>query len=160
MEGINNGTKTTVSAVKDIPTHLNHKPVMGCNYCDIISKLPEGKSDYDDPRYISIGRAQYNQEEASVKIMRHTGSQWSPQSEEVPIQRLPYMMVMLLAAIYRIQNPQENCPCSDCIKEEVVSPKDMDFLRSEIETWGNYLKDGIEGIKDLLLRIDTSKIGK
>ena len=35
------------------------------------------------------------------------GNRWSRQSEEVPIQRLPYMMVMLLAAIYRVQDSED-----------------------------------------------------
>ena len=166
MAHISNRTGTTASSVKDIPIHLNHKPVMGCNYGGITNRISEkssdvsDKSDTEDARYISIGHAQYNQEEASVKMMRHTGKQWSPQSEEVPIQRLPYMMIILLAAICKTQNPNEDCPCSDYIQEQIVSPQDMDFLRREIKAWGNYLKDGIEGIKELLSRIDTSKIGK
>ena len=164
MDKSKKNTDAAASSVKDMPKHLKHKPVMGCNYSNIIKKIANrmvhGKSDYDDARYISIGHAQYNHDEASVKMMRHTGSQWSPQSEEVPIQRLPYMMVLLLTAIYKIQNTNEDGSCSDCIKEDVVSPQDLEFLHEEIKKWGNYLKDGIEGIKDLLSRIDTSKIGK
>jgi len=156
------GEKKTVTAhsTKNIPTHLTHKPVIGCNYDGVVKRVPGKCCDYSDARYISIGHAQYNREEASVKVMRHTGKKWSRQSEEVPIQRLPYMMIMLLAAIYKIQNPNEEGSCSKYINEEIVAPDDMEHLRSEVKNWANYLKDGIEGIKDLLSRIDVSKIGK
>ena len=70
------------------------------------------------------------------------------------------MMIMLLAAIYKIQNPNEEGSCSKYINEEIVAPDDMEHLRSEVKNWANYLKDGIEGIKDLLSCIDVSKIGK
>ena len=147
-------------STKNIPTHLTHKPVIGCNYDGVVNRVPGKYRDYTDARYISIGHAQYNREEASVKVMRHTGKKWSRQSEEVPIQRLPYMMIMLLAAIYKIQNPNENGPCSKYINDEIVAPDGMRIIRSEVKNWANYLKDGIEGIKDLLSRIDVSKIGK
>ena len=144
-------------SVKNIPVHLTHKPVMACNYEDIVDRIP---GDCSDAKYISIGHAQYNKEEASVKVMRYTGKMWSRQSEEVPIQRLPYMMIMLLAAIYKIQNPNEAGSGSKYINDEIVASDDMEHLRSEVKNWADYLKDGIEGIKDLLTRIDVSKIGK
>ena len=147
-------------STKDIPTHLTHKPVIGCNYDDVVNRVPGKYRDYSDARYISIGHAQYNSNEVSVKVMRHTGKRWSRQSEEVPIQRLPYMMIMLLCAIYKIQNPKEEGSCSKYINEEIVAPDDMEHLRSEFKNWSNYLKNGIDGIKDLLSRIDVSKIGK
>lgn len=158
--GADEETTMATHSAKNIPTHLTHKPVIGCNYVGVVNRVPGKYRDYSDARYISIGHAQYNREEASVKVMRHTGKKWSRQSEEVPIQRLPYMMIMLLAAIYKIQNPNEEGSCSKFINEEIVSLDDMDHLRSEVKNWANYLKDGIEGIKDMLSRIDVSKIGK
>ena len=147
-----------IDSVKEIPTHLKHKPIMACNYSDINSE--HGGSDGGDAKYISVGHAQYDNDSVSVKVMRHTGNQWSPQSEEVPIQRVPYMMALLLAAIYKAQNPDCKCPISHGLGDAMVEPEGVDFLRSAIEEWGDYLKEGIECVKDLLERIDTSKIGR
>lgn len=149
---------SVTNPVKGIPMHLKHKPIIACNYSDIKSR--HSKQDGKDARYISIGHAQYDPDAASVKVMRHTGNQWSPQSEEVPIQRVPYMMALLLAAIYKAQNPDCKCPISHGLGDAMVEPEGVDFLRSAIEEWGDYLRDGIECVKDLLERIDSSKIGR
>ena len=154
-------SKTTTS-IAGIPMHLKHIPVVACNYDNINTRVSQisGQCDGVDAKYISVGHAQYDSEAASVKVMRHIRSQWSPQSEEVPIQRVPYMMALLLASIYKIQNPDEEGPCSENIKEEIVPSEDIDFLRAQIFEWRDFLKDGIAAVEDLLKRIDVSKIGK
>lgn len=141
---------------KNIPLRLEHKPIIACNYDEINGK--NGALDYNDARYISLGRAQYDPDSITIKVMRHTGRKWSRQSEEVPAQRLPYMMLMLLSAIYRTQNPDMKDFHTDVLEEEVIAPQDIELLQSELAYWGKPIKHALKGMKDLLDRIDIDKL--
>jgi hypothetical protein len=41
-----------------------------------------------DARYLSVGISQWDQEDISLKIMRHTGERWTRQAEELPLHRV------------------------------------------------------------------------
>ena len=133
-----------------LPTRLHHKSVVACDYQEINKTL--GDFDSSDPRFISVGHAQYNPNEASVKIFRWSSTRWSRQSEEVPVQRLPYMMAMLLATIYRIQHPGEAVPGD--LGDIVVAPQDMESLKEQLQHYAISLKDGFSRVKKLLGDID------
>lgn len=77
-----------------LPQHLAHKPVYAIPYEDFDGIYAAST----DARYLSIGIAQYNDEEVSMKVLRHTGAQWSPQAEELPIHR-PIDMALFLAKV-------------------------------------------------------------
>ncbi|MXV38248.1 hypothetical protein GO491_06100 [Flavobacteriaceae bacterium Ap0902] len=62
-----------------IPKHLKHKPILGVDNCESIDGKYAGKS---DAKAISIGKAQWDNEEISAKVFRHTGKRWSRQNEE------------------------------------------------------------------------------
>lgn len=138
---------------KDIPTHLSHKPIIACNY-EMINL-----ADAYDAKYISVGRAQYANQDVSVKVFRHTGGRWSRQSEEIPIQRLGYMFETLLAAMLHCQN-QEGHDFQTELQEEIISPEDIDFLRDQLQS--PYLRSNIferlGRIKALIEQIDPEKI--
>ena len=140
--------------LEGLPTWLQHKPVVACDYQELNAAL--GNFDYHDPRFISVGHAQYDPNAVSVKMFRWADSgRWSRQSEEVPIQRLPYMMAMLLAAISKVQSSD----AEDCgMNEQVVAPQDMDLLRDQIHEFAMPLKDGLSRVKDLLNRIDINAL--
>ena len=141
--------------LEGLPTWLRHKPVVACNYQDINDGL--GQFDYDDSRFISVGHAQWNPDDVSVKMFRMGDSgRWSRQSEEVPVQRLPYMMAMLLAAIFRIQHPAESTPGN--LGDVVVAPQDMELLREQLHVWAEPLRDGLVQVKNLLNRISLEDI--
>lgn len=78
-----------------------------------------------------MGRAQYDTNEASVKIFRHSGQRWSRQSEEVPIQRLGYMLEMFIVAIFHCQNKDGELFQTE-LEEEILSSQDIEFLREQI----------------------------
>jgi hypothetical protein len=125
--------KNSLNVVKQgLPQHLQHTPVVAADYQKLIES--QKQRDYSDPKFLSIGHAQYNSKECSVKMFRKTvsGRRWSRQSEEVPIQRLPYMMAMLLSAIYHVQNPETSGSCSR-LNEDVVVPEDMSFIESQLQ---------------------------
>ena len=141
-------------ALKGLPTWLQHKPVVACDYQDLNDAL--GTFDSDDARFISVGHAQYNPDEASVKMFRWVSDRWSRQSEEIPVQRLPYMMAMLLAVLYRMQHPGESVPGD--LGDVVVAPQDMDSLREQLREWATPLKDGLSRMKEILNGIDLEKL--
>lgn len=64
----------------------------------------------------------------------------------MPILRLPYMMVMLLAAIYRVQNPEDKDFCSG-LGEEIVVPEDISIIEREFGRWNVSLVHGIKDIR-------------
>nr|MCR4880881.1 DUF6530 family protein [bacterium] len=82
------------------PTDCKHQPLVSVNDYDSI----DGQyANYTDAKALSIGFAQYNkpglpieQRELSLKVWRHTGDQWSPQSEELPFHRNLDLTILLL----------------------------------------------------------------
>lgn len=138
---------------KGIPTGLNHKPIIACS----LPEVAVGDDKSSDAKYISVGRAQYNNNSASVKVFRHTGKRWSRQSEEVPIHRISYMMQIFLAAIIRTQTETANSFQSDA-NEEIVSPESIEFLRVEFNKAKADIIKGLVSVQDLIKQIDLDKI--
>lgn len=80
-----------------IPLYLKHKPVYSVEYAqtDKLNKL------CGDAKFMSIGYAQWNEKEVSVKIFRQTDSgRWSRQSEELPLSRA-LDLAILIADTYK-----------------------------------------------------------
>lgn len=138
---------------QDIPTWLQHKPVIACSYSELTGNNEE------DAKFISIGRAQYNNKCASVKIFRYSedGGRWSRQSEEVPIHRLAYMMQIFLASIIHTQQKGKDSYQSSA-HEEIVSPVDMDFLQNEINANSEEIINGLAVVHDMLHSINLGNI--
>jgi hypothetical protein len=138
------------SDTKDIPTWLAHKPIVACRY---------GKwfgDDSEDAKYLSVGRAQYDQQCASVKVFRHSGERWSRQSEEIPIHRLGYLAQMFLSTVRLLQSDQ--LPKQTSLHEEIVCPEELDFLRLEFHRNRDEIIDSIKEIKLILDDIDLTKM--
>jgi hypothetical protein len=106
------------------PNNLSHKPIIAVNDYDKIDAKYVGKTDV---RALSIGQAQYDSDEISLKVWRHTGKKWSRQSEELPIHRSLDLNILLLSSL--MVDINSNYPGSK-LGEEIV------------------LKDRVEEIKD------------
>jgi hypothetical protein len=78
------------------PSHLSHKPIIAVNDYDKIDAIYAVDTDV---RALSIGQAQYDIDELSVKIWRHTAERWSRQSEEMPIHRALDLSILIVASI-------------------------------------------------------------
>ena len=65
---------TNYQVSQPLPQYLGHKPVFTTPY----ESFDGIYTNNTDAKCISVGLAQYDQNDVSVKIMRHTGSQWSP----------------------------------------------------------------------------------
>jgi hypothetical protein len=135
---------------KKIPTWLSHKPIYACKYGVALGK------DDEDAQFLSVGRAQYDQGCAAVKVFRHSGNRWSRQSEEIPISRLGYMMQIFLSAIRVLQ--AEGPPKQTSLCEEIISPEEMTFLRSQFHENQDEIIHSLKEIKELLNDIDLNKI--
>lgn len=77
-----------------LPLHLDHKPVYAMPYEPFDGVHATGT----DIRYISVGLAQYDPYQVSIKTMRYTGQKWTRQAEELPIHR-PVDMALFLAKV-------------------------------------------------------------
>ena len=126
---------------------------MACDYQDVNKTVL--RKDYDDAKFISVGRAQYDSGDLTVKMLRWSGSRWSRQSEEVPIQRLPFMMAMMLNAIYRVQHKKQNRFKSD-LNECLVRPEDLDFMGECFDDYKELILKGLREVRDLVNRIDLN----
>jgi hypothetical protein len=96
-----------------VPMGLSHKPILACDYSAYTNAN-------DDAKYLSIGHAQYDYDAASIKIFRHTGGQWSRQSEELPIHRVGDLALLLLTAMKKAYQPNPD----QSILNEVVLKED------------------------------------
>lgn len=68
----------------EFPDHIAHKPVYLVPYHD----HDPGREGNTDAQYLSVGWSQWDNNELSAKVVRHTGERWSRQSEELPLARL------------------------------------------------------------------------
>ena len=79
-----------------LPQHLDHKPVFALPY-EALDGPYAGKTDV---QFISLGIAQYDPDEASIKTMRYTGTKWTRQAEELPLHRPIDMTLFLAKAVF------------------------------------------------------------
>ena len=121
---------------KDIPLHLTHKPIVSVDYSE--------KDAYaGDAKFLSIGRATWNHEDLSAKILRKAknGERWSRQSEEIPLWRVLDLAKLLIATITGKQSSLE---------ENIVNNEDKEFLKSYINDNMELYAPRIKEISDLI----------
>lgn len=81
-----------------IPNHLKHRPIIKREkYSDIDGQYDKDKT---DAQGLSLGLAQWGNNDLSVKVWRHTGNRWSRQSEELPLHRVIDLTSLICGAIY------------------------------------------------------------
>jgi hypothetical protein len=128
------------------PKHLMHKPIISVNNYD---KIDAQYRNNTDVRALSIGKAQYDKNEISLKVWRHTGRKWSRQSEELPLHRNIDLNILLLGALLTDINSGYS---KTSLREEIDNNKSVkeiadyydshqDFLRPRLEELRNRLND-------------------
>ena len=85
----------------DLPRHLEHKPIYATPY----QRFDGIYGSNSDAKYLSVGLAQWDNNDLSVKVMRHTGNRWTRQAEEFPLHRV-FDAANFLAQV--LLNVQEN----------------------------------------------------
>jgi len=81
------------------PKNLSHKPIISVNDYDKIDGIYANDT---DARALSIGNAQYDSEQLSLKVWRkYKNEKWSRQSEELPIHRAFDLSILALASFIK-----------------------------------------------------------
>lgn len=83
---------------------LKHQPVFLMPYAGFDGPYA-GKTDC---LFLSLGWAQYDPRSASLKTLRHSGSKWSRQSEEIPVHRAVDAVILLAHAMRSMLGPHLN----------------------------------------------------
>ena len=107
----------------DIPTHLNHKPIVKLeNY----SKIDGAYRNDTDVQGLSLGVSQWSDEDLSVKAWRHSGKKWSRMSEELPLHRVLDLASLVCSAL---SYAQSDILLSDD-KFSITTSNDADLLNN------------------------------
>lgn len=78
------------------PTHLKHHPILEVADYD---KIDAQYAEKTDAIALSIGNAQYDNSDISLKIWRYANNRFSRQSEEMPVHRGVDIVLLLVGAL-------------------------------------------------------------
>ena len=126
------------------PTHLKHKPIISVNDYEKIDSIYANNSDV---RALSIGEAQYDNKQISLKVWRHTGKKWSRQNEEIPIHRNIDLSILLLGSL--LTDITSKYP-STSLREEIIDENKVIEIQNYYKKNENYLKPRLEELKSVL----------
>ena len=124
---------------KDIvPQNNSHKPIIYAKYADIDKKAGAG-----DARFLSIGRATWNEEDCSAKVWRYSdeNDKWQRGSEELPLWRVLDLAKLVVAKI---------CGVDSGMEEEPVENQDTLFLKDYIKDNMSLYIPRIHKLKEIL----------
>ena len=107
-----------------VPTHLQHMPIIGVPFYSKKDGKYAKRAKISDAKALSIGKAQYEDDEYSAKVFRYD-SRWSPQSEELPFHRVLDLAILLVTTIAKESNIDYN---SIDLKEEIVNNENLKGL--------------------------------
>ena len=127
-----------------IPTHLKHKPIIGVNDYEKIDSIYANNSDV---RALSIGEAQYDNKQISLKVWRHTGKKWSRQNEEIPIHRNIDLTILLIGSL--LTDISSKYPTTS-LREEILNENKVIDIQNYYKKNENYLKPRLEELKSVL----------
>ncbi|MDB5133782.1 MAG: hypothetical protein JWP37_385 [Mucilaginibacter sp.] len=128
----------------NVPEHLQHKPIIAVNDYDKKDGIYAPNS---DAKALSIGQAQYDEDQISVKVFRHTGNKWSRQSEELPIHRALDLTILIISGIF--SDPTSYSTRSS-LKEQIIAPDRLPEISDYYKSNKKQLQPRLEEIKMLL----------
>lgn len=131
----------------DSPKHLAHKPIISVNNYDEIDAL---YAENTDVKALSIGKAQYNNDQISLKVWRHTDEKWSRQSEELPIHRNLDLSILFLAALST--NAASHYPKSN-LREVVDNESEVQIIKEYYEKNRKFIEPRLKELKRLLIEV-------
>lgn len=145
----------------ELPQHLGHKPVYAMPY-QFFDGLSKG---HTDSRYLSVGLAQWNQDDVSIKIMRHTGNRWTRQAEELPLNRAIDMTSFLAHVLANSEDDviQMKPGTFDNQTEQLTLGRDENRSAIEVAQFDrfmdrseDFLKKKLNTLTDLLIELRSS----
>lgn len=134
------------------PTHLKHKPIIAVNDYDKIDAIYANDTDVCA---LSIGQAQYDTDEISVKIWRHTGERWSRQSEEMPIHRALDLSILTIAAFL---TDTESKYSLSSLREEIITEHRVTEIKDYYKRNKSMIRPRLEELHKILnMFLDNEK---
>ncbi len=130
-----------------VPIHLQHKPIIAVNDYDTMDGQYASNS---DAKALSIGQAQYDKDEISAKVFRHTGQNWSRQSEELPIHRVLDLAIFIVASMQSIPSGQKSV---SSLNETVITPARHQELLDYYKANKKILQPRLDELKKLLATV-------
>lgn len=137
-----------------LPHNLEHKPVYAMPY----SQFDGMYANDTDCQYLSIGMAQWDNTNVSLKTMRHTEDKWSRQSEELPLHRVIDSTIFLSKILFDNYNKtieierntfQNQNSGIQVIQEQVNSSK-LDEYENFLEENKDLLNDRFNSLYNIL----------
>lgn len=125
------------------PFNLKHKPIIVVNDYD---RIDSDFFDKTDAKALSLGEAQYDSEELSLKIWRNSDRKWSRQSEEIPINRMLDLCILTLASI----NISNGNSISSSLQEQTIQNEKLNLLVEYFEENRDLLIPKLQEIRDLI----------
>ena len=131
--------------MKNVPTHLTHKPIVAVDYEHIDNTAGAG-----DAKSLSVGEATWNEEygkekdlDYSAKIFRKlwTSDKWSRQSEELPLWRVIDLATLVIAIV-------NDKPSG--LGEVIISPDKYADLQKFIKNNDTILREKIDNLRKIL----------
>ena len=113
-----------------LPDHLAHKPAYALPYEKFDGHFADETSKKTDIRYISVGNAQYDPDQVSIKTMRYVGK-WTRQAEELPLHRLIDMTTFLAMVLFRAKDGELEVPAGTFHNQEHAI-----FITRELRNYG------------------------
>lgn len=126
----------------DSPKNLSHKPIMSVNDYDKIDAQYRKDSDV---RALSIGNAQYDEDEISLKVWRHSGGKWSRQSEELPLHRSLDLNILLLGAL--MTDIKSGYPKTN-LREQIDREDNVESIKDYYKSHEGFLKPRLEELRE------------
>ncbi len=127
----------------EAPKHLFHKPIIAVNDYDKIDSQYANKS---DAKALSIGYAQYDNSEISLKVWRYT-EKWSRQSEELPLNRNLDLSILFLSAL--LTDPKSNYSRS-ALREVIYDKEGVEYIKEYFNNNKQYLLPRLKDLQKLL----------
>lgn len=128
----------------EVPKHLGHKPIIAVNNYGKIDAIYANETDVVA---LSIGKAQYDNDDISAKIWRHNGDRWSRQSEEMPIHRALDLSILVVASF--ITNGESDYSLTS-MREEIVNKDELDLIKSFYKSNKQKLRPRILELKKII----------
>lgn len=141
-----------------VPEGLQHKPIVGV---DNYPQYDEFHKDDSDAKALSVGIAQWDYEDEngikdiSAKVFRNNGERWSPQSEELPLDRCIDLCILIVQALQKSIKGEFFETEEECVKPRVINENGLKLIKRFYDKYtkkDEYLLRKMRTLKDLLER--------
>lgn len=126
------------------PQHLKHKPIISVNDYDLVDAQYSKKTDV---KALSIGSAQYDVDQVSLKIWRKPNLKWSRQSEEIPLHRNIDLNILLIGSLLSDINSEYP---KTILREEILDKNSVSKIKDYYKQNEHFLKPRLQELQSKL----------